>query len=248
MKKFGIDLGSRQIKIINYQNGKFGKFQILDTAQFYKKFAHASIKEILKYLEISEKDKITTTGYGRNLLKIRGLKSISELFAHSLGAAHQTGLSSFILLDIGAQDCKVIQIRDGKITDFLTNDKCAASTGRFLENMSQVLGVTLEEICKHYKKPIKLNSTCAIFTESELIGKLSEGYGFNELCAGVNYAIYEKISPLLNQFQIDKLVMAGGGGLNFAIKKIIEKNLKLKITVPAHPQFTGAMGCCLSEE
>ncbi|MBI5208101.1 MAG: 2-hydroxyglutaryl-CoA dehydratase [Candidatus Firestonebacteria bacterium] len=245
MKIYGIDLGSRKIKIACYYKNKFIKFKILDTAKFYKKFNNISTQNILNYLGIKKDDKIVTTGYGRNLLKNRGLSSISELFAHAHGAEYLTRLNSFVLLDIGAQDCKIIHVKDGNIADFLTNDKCAASTGRFLENMALILDISLEELCKHYKNPCEISSTCAVFTESELIGKISEGYKINELCAGINYAVYKKIIPLINHFKTDSIIMVGGGGLNIALKKIIENNCHIKVTVPSYPQFTGAIGCCL---
>ncbi|MBI4651907.1 2-hydroxyglutaryl-CoA dehydratase [Candidatus Desantisbacteria bacterium] len=246
--KFGIDLGSRKIKIVRYNNGKLSHFKMLDTAKFYKKFNKAPMQKILNCLGAAKKSDVTATGYGRHLLKIRGLNSISELFAHAAGAAYQTGLSSFILLDIGAQDCKVIHFDNGRIINFLTNDKCAASTGRFLENMAKCLGISIEELFRHYKNPVKISSTCAIFTESEIIGKISEGCKISELCAGINYAVYDKIIPLLNQFKADTIVMTGGGSLNPALKKIIEKNTTSKIIVPPYAQFTGAIGCCLFKE
>jgi activator of 2-hydroxyglutaryl-CoA dehydratase len=34
----------------------------------------------------------------------------------------------------------------GYMVDFVMNDKCAAGTGRFLENMAKVLGVGLEDL------------------------------------------------------------------------------------------------------
>ena len=79
-----------------------------------------------------------------------------------------TGLTSFTLLDLGGQDSKVALVREGRIVDFLTNDKCAASTGRYLENMAAALNISLEELGRHHSNPVELISTCAVFGESEL--------------------------------------------------------------------------------
>ena len=53
---------------------------------------------------------------------------------------HQQGT----ILDVGGQDSKAIRLdRDGQVVDFGMNDKCAASSGRYLENMAAVLEISL---------------------------------------------------------------------------------------------------------
>jgi activator of 2-hydroxyglutaryl-CoA dehydratase len=47
---------------------------------------------------------------------------------------------------------------------------------------------------------VELNSTCAVFGESELIGKIVEGFPLAELAAGVNATIVKRILPLLRSF------------------------------------------------
>ncbi len=39
----------------------------------------------------------------------------------------------------------------------MLNDKCAASCGRYLENMAAVMEISIEELVKHYKNPVQLN-------------------------------------------------------------------------------------------
>lgn len=51
------------------------------------------------------------------------------------------------VLDIGGQDSKVILLaEDGRVVDFLMNDKCAAGTGKFLEITAGSLGISLENL------------------------------------------------------------------------------------------------------
>lgn len=51
------------------------------------------------------------------------------------------------------------------------NDKCSASTGKFLEISAGRLGLELNEIYKTARKnpAIKLSSTCTVFAESEIV-------------------------------------------------------------------------------
>ena len=44
------------------------------------------------------------------------------------------------VIDIGGQDAKIISLTpDGRMSNFIMNDKCAAGTGRFLEVMANIL-------------------------------------------------------------------------------------------------------------
>jgi predicted CoA-substrate-specific enzyme activase len=139
----------------------------------------------------------------------------------------------------------VIKVRNGRMVDFQTNDKCAASTGRYLENMAAVLGISLAELSCYADDPVELNSTCAIFGESELIGKIIEGHSIASLAAGVNYTIFKRIRAMLNSLQSDTLVFTGGVARNQALQAIIRRDTNFQVVVPEHPQINGAIGCCI---
>ena len=180
---------------------------------------------------------------GKNNTDLSQFKAINEIKAHTYGALYQSNLEDFILLDIGGQDVKAIKIEKGIITDIELNDKCAASCGRYLENMAQVLEVNLDELSNHFISPLPLNSTCAVFSESELIGKIAEGATVETLCASVNYSLYKRLKPLLNTFRSNKLVLSGGVAKNEAIKMYLNEDYEQVICLD-DPQFNGAIGCC----
>ena len=193
-------------------------------------------------------DRLVSTGYGRNTLELAGGKVISELQAHVGGAVYQTGLQDFTLVDLGGQDSKIVQVRGGKMIDFATNDKCAASSGRYLENMAVILDLSTEELGQYADAPAELNSTCAVFGESELIGKIAEGVPVAELAAGVNASIVKRILPLLRPFAGEHLVFTGGVARNQAVRTLLASASGKKVIVPAEPQYNGAIGCCLEAE
>ncbi len=240
----GIDIGSRKVKMV-WGDGKMTK-KSYDTVRFYQQYVvkkNSQIELDLFPLGFCKEAKIIATGYGSGYLKLERAQKISEIYAHVLGAVHLTGLKDFILLDIGGQDTKVVRVSEGRVVDFLTNDRCAASSGRFLENMAAFLGVSLEFLQSQYENPVPLSSTCAIFSETELVGKISEGYGIKELCASVNYSLFKKIEPLVLKFSEDKVFFSGGVGKNLALKHFIEDELKREVIVPDEPAFVGALGC-----
>ena len=187
-------------------------------------------------------DHLVSTGYGRNTLELAGGEAIPELKAHVLGAIYQTGFKDFTLVDLGGQDSKIIQVRKGKMIDFLTNDKCAASSGRYLENMASILDVPLEELGQYADAPVELNSTCAVFGESELIGKIVEGFPLSELAAGVNATIVKRILPLLRSFAGEVLVFTGGVAHNQAVGKLLEIGTGRRLIIPRSPSLMGRLG------
>ncbi|MEG6584160.1 acyl-CoA dehydratase activase [Dendrosporobacter sp. 1207_IL3150] len=243
----GIDLGSRSVKLVICDSaGEVKHSKVFETVRFYREYGRRHQEGLsvdfaaLGFGEVSE---VIATGYGRNTIDIIGATVIPELKAHAIGAIWQTGLKDFTLLDLGGQDSKVIKVRKGKMVDFATNDKCAASTGRYLENMANVLDVTLEELSRYSDNPVELNSTCAIFGESELIGRIVEGYEVPELAAGVNYTIFKRIKPMLTSLSSDTIIFTGGVALGQSIRYMIEKELAVKVVVPRYPQLNGAIGC-----
>lgn len=248
MKVLGIDLGSRHVKLAVFEEGEMVFKQKYDTVHFYRNFS--SIQDGKVILDLDRLlpwgvDRIVSTGYGRNNVKVLGAEVITELKAHALGAVYQTGWEDFVALDIGGQDSKVMLVQKGRIVDMVLNDKCAASSGRYLENMASLLNVSLEELTSYHEDPVRLNSTCAVFAESELIGYVSEGEDIKRLCAGVNYSLFNRIRPILDKLYSDRIVFVGGVAYNKALQHFIKMGCNFKeLVVPPYPQLNGAIGCC----
>lgn len=245
MRVLGIDLGSREVKIAVMEDNKIVEKRKVSTMSFYRDYCNYDGKIIvdLEKLNLQSINKAISTGYGRNNTDLSMFKAITEIKAHVYGVFYQTGLRDFILLDIGGQDVKVIKVEKGIITDLELNEKCAASCGRYLENMASILEIPLNELINHYENPVELNSTCAVFSESELIGKIAEGVKIENLCAGVNYSLYKRLQPLLNKFKGRKLVLTGGVAKNLAVKEYLKKDYDEIIEIE-DSQINGAIGCC----
>ncbi len=245
----GLDLGSRNVKLCLMRDGAIESKNIIESIEFYRKYGikiEAGFCVDTSAMGYGDVDHIVATGYGRMSAALKGAESLSELKAHSLGAQYQTGLDNFTLLDVGGQDFKVIQIENGRMVDIATNDKCAASTGRYLENMSQVLGISLEEMGRYHKAPAVLSNTCAIFGESELIGLVAKGESVQSLAAGVNRAIVERVAPLLERMGKGIILMSGGVSLNGAVVKLMGEITGRDVRVVKDPLYNGAIGCCVS--
>ena len=264
--RIGIDIGSREVKLVSVNNGDnpISDQRLIhkryDTIEFYTRFRgkEGSVGTIpkmdidLKIIGIDTDKfdgplKVTATGYGKNNINIKGVDIIPEIKAHTEGALFQTGLRDFTLVDMGGQDTKVVKVRNGMVEDFIMNDKCAAGSGRYLENIARVMGVSLKELGRYYKEPVELSATCAIFGESEIISRITEGYTIPQLCAGANKTIIKRLLPMLNRFQSKILIITGGVAKNDAIRRLIASCTDFEVIVPPYPQLNGAIGCCISQ-
>ena len=249
MKYSGIDLGSRFVKIVIYdpEDKKFIKKVKYDTVFFYKNFASIKNRKLIVNFDKLNLtySKICSTGYGRNNINVKNAEIINEIKAHFFGVIfHYNHLKNFTILDVGGQDTKVIKVKDGYIEDFIMNDKCAASTGRYIENMAKILNVSLEYLSKQIKSPVILNSTCAVFGESEVIGKIAEGKKISSICAGINLSLAKRIVPLINKLYSEILVVSGGVAKNQGLIHFIKKLLSFKeVIILKEPEFNGAVGC-----
>ncbi len=251
--RIGIDLGSRKVKFSVVDNGAVIRLADHDTLGFYKQFGRIVDEELSFDLEgtgLFTREElagasIVVTGYGRNTLDFKGVKVVSEIRAHVAGAVFQTGLKDFTLLDMGGQDTKVALVRNGRLDDFVMNDKCAASSGRYLENMASILEVSLDELSSHWEDPVSLDTTCGIFGESELIGQILRGHSTGRLCAGVNLTLVKRVMPMLGRFSSLHLVLTGGVACNRALVRMLESETGRPVLVPEHPQHNGAIGCAV---
>ena len=244
-----MDLGSRVVKIVDLnQRGVRCKIGY-DTVEFYRDFGRMEGRELAVSFEklglSPELTKLTVTGYGRNTVRVAGATRVTEVKAHTIGAVHQSGLRDFTLLDIGGQDTKVIKVKDGAMEDFTMNDKCAASSGRYIENMARVLGLSLSEISRHWRNPVQLSATCAIFGESELIQRITEGVPTEEIAAGVNLSIVKRVLPMLARFADGPIVFSGGVAKNKAVAALLAIGSGREIVPLPEPTFNGALGCAL---
>jgi predicted CoA-substrate-specific enzyme activase len=139
----------------------------------------------------------------------------------------------------------VLYVKNGRVFDFLTNDRCAAGTGRYLENMARFLKMPLQEFAAAWQEPVEISHTCAIFGESELIGHILGGAPLARIAAGVNASVARRVLMMVRRYPCRTLVFAGGVAKNRAVVQLLRQQEDYRVVVPAYPQFTGALGCCL---
>jgi predicted CoA-substrate-specific enzyme activase len=246
----GIDLGSTMTKVVIID----GEEQILakvieHTGPEHRRLANQVIEQGLKQARLAF-EKVTyvvATGYGRINVPFAD-RQISELSCHARGVFYFFP-SVKTAIDIGGQDAKGLKIKNGKLADFVMNDKCAAGTGRFLEVLSKGLGLLVEdlgEISSRSTKKLTMNSTCTVFGYQEAVTLLSEGVAVEDIVAGLHKAIASRVSAMVTKLKIEpEVVFTGGVAKNVGVVKALRDNLKCEVFVPPEPLLSGALGAAL---
>ncbi len=192
--------------------------------------------------------RLVGTGYGR--VQIHGAdRTVTEITCHARGA-HYLCPDARTVIDIGGQDSKGISVgANGKVLDFVMNDKCAAGTGRFLEVMARALEVDLVDfgqIALSTPERAKISSTCTVFAESEVVTHVASGVTKAEVIAGIHDAIATRVSIMAGRIPVqDAVVLTGGVARNAGVARMLGKKLGRAIVVPEQAQLAGAIGAAL---
>jgi predicted CoA-substrate-specific enzyme activase len=249
----GIDIGSRAAKGILTNDGAIISSVIGDTGPESVKTSQMTMEKLLDGTGLSLEDiqYIVATGYGRVLVPFAN-ENISEISCHARGI-NRYFPSVRTILDMGGQDCKAINCEaDGRVTNFVMNDKCAGGTGRFLEMIAEVLNIPLEEIgdaALRANMAIPFNTICAIFAKSEAIANLRRGINKNDILAGLNEAIASRCLSLLKRISIEKeFSITGGIAKNKGMVAKLREKVGLEPLLCEDPQIIGALGAAIFAE
>ncbi|UCH33264.1 MAG: CoA activase [Armatimonadota bacterium] len=250
----GVDVGSISTNLV-----------VLDTnkrviAKRYLMTAGAPIEAVRRGLreigaEVGDRVEIRgvcTTGSGRYLTgDFVGADIVkNEITAQARGAIEIDPRVDTIF-EIGGQDSKFISLDNTAIVDFEMNKVCAAGTGSFLEEQAEKLGIKIEEqfgdMALSATAPPNLGERCTVFMESELVRHQQTGTPTEDLVAGLSYSIvYNYLNRVVAGKRVgNRIFFQGGVAANRAVAAAFAKVTGKSITVPAHYEVTGAIGCAL---
>lgn len=244
----GLDLGSRRTKAVLAEDGLIRETAVFESWAL-EKDAVTGWVEAMRTRHGSASLAIGTTGYGRRpAADACGGTALTEIRAFALGAqVLAPGLRT--LIDIGGQDAKVMHLDEtGKVDDFEMNDRCAAGTGKFFELVAHSLGVPLSglsDLAGKAAEPARLSSTCAVFAESEIIGRLADGVDRASLARGVFHAVSERLVAMLQRTGFGAPAMIVGGGANPALAAELGALLGFEVGLHSSGSFFGALGAAL---
>lgn len=242
----GIDIGSTASKVCIFQDEDIINTFVMSTGWSSVEISQ-EIKQKLDGLGISKDNtRIVATGYGRVSVPYAN-KTLTEITCHGKGAYYLLGKDCTVI-DIGGQDTKVITVKEGNVTNFTMNDKCAAGTGRFLELMANTLGFDIIELCKKAQegREVVISSMCTVFAESEVISLIGNGKRREDIACGVVNSITSKVKTLCQKHSDSfSYFLTGGLSENKYIVEKLSKSLGSPVQTNILGRYAGAIGAAL---
>jgi len=247
----GIDAGSRAIKILiwNDDNKEVIARTVIDQNLDQKILSINTFSDLLAKngLERGEIKNIVATGFAKKYVDFAD-RFVNEITCHACGV-HYLIPEARTVIEIGGQDSKFLSLdSNGIVVDFMMNDRCAAGTGRFFEVLSARLNIGLDELGRLAEKsrhPSNISSMCVIFAETEINGLLASGVKREDIVAGVQMSIANRISAMTGRSVKTPVVFTGGVALIPYMDIALSKTLGYDVSVVPEPQFTGALGAAI---
>jgi predicted CoA-substrate-specific enzyme activase len=193
------------------------------------------------------------TGSGRYL--IGGLISAdlikNEITAQTRAAAEIDAEADII--EIGGQDSKLVIKRNGVVVDYQMNKACAAGTGSFIDELAEMLGVSVNNgefanLAFAAPSTLDLGTRCAAFMGQAVALAQQEGVPLEVITASLANSITKNyLSKVVGRRKLgNKVILTGAVFYNQAIVSAFCQELKDKtLTVAEHREVSGAIGAAL---
>lgn len=250
----GIDIGSTTAKIVLMGNGKI----IYKKYQRHLSQVRATTVEMLKEMTRDtdiDKVRITVSGSaGMGMVQKAGIDFIQEVFATGEVVSKLTPETG-VDIELGGEDAKVIFF-DGGIDERM-NGTCAGGTGSFIDQMTVLLNMTVDEMDEESLKAARIYpiaSRCGVFAKTDIQPLLNQGASKADIAASIFQAVVNQtIAGLVQGRKINGKVMFLGGPLYYCkgLQKRFYETLKLTedtAVFPDYALYSVAMGAAMYSE
>jgi predicted CoA-substrate-specific enzyme activase len=229
----GVDVGSTSTKAV-----------ILDASEEYAKNYLMTagrpvdaVKQVFTNLLSEGAEKITiagagVTGSGRYLIgSLIGADLVkNEITAQTRAAADIDPEADII--EIGGQDSKLVIKRNGVVIDYQMNKACAAGTGSFIDEMAEMLGISVKtgefaDLAFEAKHTIDLGTRCAAFMGQAVPAAQREGVSQQVITASLANSIAKNyLSKVVGTRKLgNKIILTGAVFYNKAVVSAFNQQL-----------------------
>jgi predicted CoA-substrate-specific enzyme activase len=156
-----------------------------------------------------------------------------------------------MVVDVGGQSIASMMLdEDGDVVNYMRNDKCASGSGRFLEVMSNAVGVSIDDIDRiaaSSRKVVQISSQCGVFAESEVISHVNDGEEPPDIVAGLCDAVASIVASQARRFSSgDKYTLTGGvARIQSVAERVHEKLEGTFYEFPHDPRLATAIGAAV---
>ncbi|HRX16124.1 MAG TPA: acyl-CoA dehydratase activase [Spirochaetota bacterium] len=255
----GMDLGSTTAKIVvGYPNDSGISIEY----SAYKRH-HAKIRETIVGILKDVREKIgnaeclvsITGSAGMGISETTGLRFVQEVVASATYIKRvQPDIRTFI--EIGGEDSKIIFFDDDFHADMRMNGSCAGGTGSFIDQISVLLDVPVEEFDAYASRGVKvfpIATRCGVFAKTDVQSLLSHNVSKEDIALSSFHAVaLQVLSTLTRGHDIESKILLGGGPLTFnkylrkAFVECIKDIPENEFVVTDNPQLIPAIGTALT--
>jgi predicted CoA-substrate-specific enzyme activase len=196
---------------------------------------------------------VGVTGSGRYLVgSFIGADLIkNEITAQTRAAAEIDPESDII--EIGGQDSKLVLKRNGVVIDYQMNKACAAGTGSFIDELAEMLGVSVKDgdfarLAFQAPHTIDLGTRCASFMGQAVASAEQDGIPLDVITASLANSIASNyLTKVVGDRKLgNKVILTGAVFYNQAVVSAFNQQLAdKKLTVAEHREVSGAIGAAL---
>jgi predicted CoA-substrate-specific enzyme activase len=233
----GINIGSISVKFVELEGGEIVNSDIT--------LHQGQPNKILEKIINTNKDAF----YG-----VSGYQGhISEAEAIERGLL-KIGQSFDAIISLGGEAFAVYLLRNNKIFNVLSHNRCAAGSGEFLIQQVGRLNLSLDDAIKKAKdgQPIKIASRCSVHCKSDITHKLNKQEAtVEDILYSVHDSMVLKVTTLLEKSNhpCRKVLVIGGLSRNEVMVNLLQKSLSETevVVLPESPLFE-ALGTALMVE
>jgi len=252
--RVGVDVGSTTLKVI-----------VLDHANQVVYKAYQRHKTDINGILAGELNKvsnrfpdavfaITITGSaGMGISERTGITFVQEIVA-SVEVINRLYPHVKTMIDLGGEDAKMVFFSLGKQPDIRMNGSCAGGTGAFIDQMADLMNISVEQLNKealNYEKIYPIASRCGVFAKTDVQNLICRNVPVADISASILHTVaLQCITSLARGYDIEPDVLCIGGPLTFipALRNSFKDLLKLSDTdlvLPENSEYFPALGCAM---
>lgn len=252
MITLGVDVGSLYAKAVVLDGDHIRAWRCAPVTGNLRKELGPFVAALLDEAGLSQRDLHAAASTGRGADAVEDVDfEEDELYCLGRAARHMLPQVAYVL-DVGGQSITALALDDdGEVADFMRNDKCASGTGRFLDVMSDALGLGIDALdgaASGAAEPAPISTQCGVFVESEVITHLNAGVDTGHIAAGLCQAAARIVAAQARRFGVTgDYTLTGGVARLGPVARFLDRHLDARYRAyEGDPQLAAALGAALA--
>ena len=252
--KTGIDVGSTTLKIVvlNPANDIIHTIYRRHKADIQQVFCEELLGIVKKFPGATFQIAICGSA-GLGIAERTGIPFIQEIIA-AIEVVKRHYPHTRTLIDLGGEDSKMVFFAEDKHPDISMNGSCAGGTGAFIDQMADLMHISLEELGQQalkYKKIYTVASRCGVFAKTDVQSLISRNIELPDIAISILHTVaLQCITSLARGRDILPDMLCIGGPLTFlkGLRDSFRQLLKVdenELILPEHSVFFPAWGAAL---